>query len=221
MVLGVCAAILFAIGLVWLWNAYWRTMASIMPGLNDSPSTSMEPHELTLFTSYKGQKPLPKDAPPLEWRLRLPRAFLRSEIGEADDVYYTTFDCCDHFIHLNALLEPDGVTLSPAILAPYDQRRKRGVAIALANIGQIAEITSGDNCVTGDDFKSFMEQRGNTIDWRRTCDPRDQRCAIYTHLDGWYVVLAVARDLYSEPRKLCEIARSFLVKHTVKRDIAR
>ena len=49
-VLGVCVAILLAMGVVFLCNAYWRTMASIMPGSGAGPSTSMEPHELTLFT---------------------------------------------------------------------------------------------------------------------------------------------------------------------------
>jgi hypothetical protein len=215
------AAIISAVGTVWLWNAYWRTMASIMPGVGDTPSTSMEPYDLALFTRYKGSKPIAKDAPPLEWRLRMPRAFLRSEIGNADAVHMSSTDCCDHFIHLETVLDPDGKTLSPAIVAPYELRRKRVIGMSLANIGTPAEIASGNNCVTGDEFKGFMEKRGSTIDWRRACDPSNQRCEVFTHLDGWRVVLTPARELYSEPQRICDVARSFLDEHTINRDGSR
>ena len=142
-------------------------------------------------------------------------------MGNYEAVYRSTNDCCDHFIHLNAVLEPDGETLSPATRATPEARKNRGVAIDLANNPQLSEITSGDYCVTGDEFKKFMTDRGDKRDWRRACDPLHARCRIYTHVEGWSVELSVHRSLYPESQKLCKITKYFLKTHTISMDTVK
>ena len=84
--LAIAAAGVLIFGGVTTWNSYWHAMRFIIPGLGDVPSTSMEPYELVLRTRLKNRKPIPEDAAPLEWRLRVPRAFFRSEIGQPEAV---------------------------------------------------------------------------------------------------------------------------------------
>lgn len=221
LIIGMVLAIALALAVYALWNGYWRTMASIIPGIRDTPSMSIAPIELMLLTRYKGIKPIAEDAPPLAWTLTMPRAYLKSEIGSAGSVYKYSTDCCDHFINLDAVYDPVSKVLSPAILASHEAWVQGAVVISLTNIGQLQEITSGNYCVRGDDFKAFMEQRGNHIDWRRACDPTAQLCRLHTHLDGWRIDLAVSRNFYKAPQDICAATLEFLNIKTTKRDDAR
>jgi hypothetical protein len=178
----------------------------------------MEPIELTLFTRYKNNRPIDVDAPPLAWVLKMPRAFLKFEIGNPDAVHMAGPNCCDHFINLEAVYDPESRNLLPATIASPELRRQSAVGISLANRSQLLEIISGDHCIKEDDFKSFMQQRGNNIDWRRNCDPKAFRCRVYTHLDGWSADFSVPRKFYAESDLFCRVVRDFLKASTIRRD---
>ena len=194
-----------------------RTLTRIMPLSGSVSSTSMELAEYALLSSYKNRKPLPKDAPPITWRLELPKAYLLSETGDPDCIYIPSR--CSYFLHFETVIDRGSGTLSPATLAPRDIRIRNTVGISLDNGPQASEISSGNHCIRADDYEAFMKSMGgHAFDW--SCQPTLQRCRIHTHLDGWPISISVPRNLYERPEEICRAVTRFLDKHTTHRDKA-
>ena len=194
-----------------------RTLTRIMPLSGSVSSTSMELAEYALLSSYKNRKPLPKDAPPIAWRLKLPEAYLRSQSGDPDCIYVPSV--CTYRLNFDTVFDRSSGNLSPATLAPQDVRIRNTVSISVDNVPQAAEISSGNHCIRKDDYEAFIRSKGGrAFDWR--CQPTLQRCSIYTHLNGWSISISVPRNLYENPEEICRAVKRFLDKHTTHRDKA-
>ena len=193
-----------------------RTLTRIMPPLGFNASAGMDLAEYALLSRYKNQKPLPKDAPPIAWRLELPEAYLRSQSGDPDCIDPIR---CGYFLNFETVIDRGNGTLSPATLAPQDIRIRNTVIISLENGPQAAEISSCNHCIRADDYEAFMKSMGgHAFDW--SCQPTLQRCRIHTHLDGWPISISVPRNLYERPEEICRAVTRFLDKHTTHRDKA-
>lgn len=217
-VIGIVLALLWlslAWGLVSLWNGFWHTMGSIVPGSRDQLSTSMEPIDLSLKSLVQGDNNL-KD--PIEWHSRIPRAYLRNEMKDGEGIFGIDH-CCHHYIHLEAVYDSSTHSLVPTTLAPQENVKNSSVSIELSNRGALREIASGDYCIRADDLGQFMKERGSNIDWNRPCDTAYPKCPIYTHIDGWLATYTVSRALYAQPQKMCTAMKKFLDQYTVKRDV--
>lgn len=180
-ILSLVAAAIAIGGAVMLWNSYWRTMASIMPGVNDSSSTSMEPTDLVLRTRFfKGFKLIPENASPLEWRLRLPRSYVVSQIGDTGAVQHEAANCCFVGYHLAVVSDPKSDELLPSVGVPAQVRQREEYIIDITNAGAVPEIAAEDNCITADQFERFMRANGNFVSARdRTC-PLARRDAAFS-----------------------------------------
>jgi hypothetical protein len=217
---GACAVAAIA-GLVWLFGALSNTFNHIMPGSANMASTSMEPYDLYFRTNYKSFKPLAPPAKPMEWHLRVPRAFVTVQHGSNGAVNLLGFVGNNNLlIDLDANLDATGNLIPSATLSP-DQIRKNSFIFHLSNDGTSPERAELDACIPQHLEKEVLGQRGHISGWDRKCTDHDLRCTIYMHADGWAIDLAVTHDLYDTPARACTLAHQFLDKYTVTRDDIR
>jgi hypothetical protein len=218
---GACAVAAIA-GLVWLFGALSDTFNHIMPGSANMASTSMEPYDLYFRTNYKSFKPLAPSAKPMEWHLRLPRAFVTVQHGSNGAVDLLGVVKSDHlFVDLDANLDSSGKVFVPSATLSADNIRKNSIIFFLKNQEAETEIANYDSCIPetkqGDIFKS----RGRPTWSNQECSERFLRCTIFMHTDGWYIELGVTHDLFANTEKTCTLAHQFLDKYTVTRDDIR
>lgn len=222
-VIGIVIAVVWlsiAWGLVSLWSDFWNTMGSIVPGSRDRLSTSMEPIDLSLKSNIRGRKYLPEGAEPIEWDLRLPRAFVRLEIGSNDNILGTgKNNCCEHFVHFYAVYDEQSGALTPATLSTPEQRRDMGMDISIDNHQARSELVPEENCIRTDDLVAFVRRRNGIINDDRSCPKGSVFCSIYSHVDGWNTEYRVPIKLYEQAGKVCSASRKFLDQYTVKRDV--
>ncbi len=222
-VIGIVLALLWlslAWGLVSLWNGFWHTMGSIVPGSRDRPSTSMEPIDLSLKSNMRGYKYLSEGSEPLEWHLRLPRAYLRLAIGSNDSVLGTgKNNCCEHFIHFYAVYDEQSGLLTPATLSTPEQRSTTGIDVSIDNQLGVSELIPKQNCIRSDDLVEFVKSRGGYLNDGFSCPTGSLLCKIYTHVDGWNAEYRVPLKFYAQPEKICTAVRKFVDQYTVKRDV--
>jgi hypothetical protein len=217
----VTIGIIFVICAIWLFTALTGALNHIMPGLSISASTSMEPYELNFATQVLHNELLQKNIPPLEWRLKIPRAFL-VDLGGKNGLPNRGHEARNFFrADFHAVVFPDNSGLSPAVFEIDNKPIKQFVAINIYNSSADPNIVSFDACLTNDNYKKFMESHGAKEEHDRRCLPQESRCDIYSHLDGWYVQMTVTRDLYANPESVCRVVKTFLNAHTVHRDDLR
>lgn len=207
--------------LIWISTGFDRLSQSIT-GAPNSVSTSMEPYEITFKSRLKGGGRVPDDKRPYEWKMVLPRAYVVNEIGPRNAVrdnesnggrtYYASI----HSVYDEATFE-----LTPATLASEVELKQRFIGIHAGNRGTYPQVTNGADCLAADDFHLFVESHGGIkAPANKMCSEKLARCEIYTHYHGWGISLHVTRTspLYDEPRKACEIMRTFLDKYTTHVD---
>lgn len=164
-----------------------------------------------------------------EWSLSVPRAFVSKEIGLNGNInapptaqsgrapsWLGGPKFGDYFVGLHAVLDTTSSSLKTANLATKEQLDKMFLSIELANIGGFAIADEG-YCVRQDDMAAFLKQNGWTRGWSN-CLETQRRCSIYTDIDHWPVELIVSRDIYAQPDRICQIAREFLSRFTIRRD---
>lgn len=220
--LAAAIALLAILGiLIWISTGIDRVSQSIT-GAPNSISTSMEPYEITFKSRLKGGGRVPDDKSPYVWKMVLPRAYVVNEIGPRNAVrdnesnggrtYYASI----HSVYDEATFE-----LTPATLASEVELKQRFVGIHAGNRGTYPEATNSTDCLIADDLFKFIESRGGVkAPANKICSKNDARCVIYTHYHGWGISLHLTRTspLYNEPRKACEIMRTFLDKYTTHVD---
>ena len=217
----IAVMVIVVVGVIGVFIALGNALNHIMPSSNISISTSMEPYELDFLTNIHNNIELPKDAPSLQWKLNVPRAFLVNTIGkngaaQGGSGAYNLF-----IANMDAIILPDSSGLSPAVLEPRNKPVTRFVGINIYNQSADPHIRGFDACVTGDDYKKVVEAHGARNEHDKRCSQLENRCGIYSHLDGWNVEMTVTRDIYSDSENVCRVVKAFLNKHTVHRDDMR
>ena len=208
-------------GLIWLFAAISDTFRHIMPGGANMASTSMEPYDLYFRTNYKNFQPLPESAKPMEWHLKIPRAFVTRQLGSNGAVDLLGHVRDNLFVDLDANLDSKGENLIPSTTLSSDMMRKNSFMFSLSNQGAPPALSHDSSCVPRHLEKEILGTRGLQGASDIQCTSRDFRCEILIHSDGWYVNLAVTHDLYANPDKVCALAHKFLDKYTVARDDIR
>jgi hypothetical protein len=223
LLLAFAATILVIVGgLTWLYRSYSELRRHITPGSNVHLTTSTEPYDVVFRAAIKGGLVLDKSAPPMEWRLRLPRTYVTMEDGENGAVNRWSRDGKDeYFVDFDANLAADGKSLVPSVGKPHDELIKNSFIFHLSNDEAIREIRNYEGCVPSSLEKDVLGPRGFVGAHNQQCYDQILRCTIYMHADGWNIDLAVTKDLYSQPAKTCQLAHEFLDKYTVKRDDIR
>lgn len=215
----VIALVLFA-GL-WLFSGLTRTLDSILPTTSDA-STSLEPYEIALRSRHLNYKKLPDDAPPVEWIIKLPRAFVVKEFGSngvaSDGGKKGTF----YSVNIYGVASKDRKTAEPATLAYNKAVERDFIGITLENSGREPEIRKKNLCITQVDL-SVMTATTNGTDEPyipKLCGKGNPRCLIETHYQGWSMRILVAQDSewYRNPTQACTFAKDFLKQHTIKID---
>ena len=218
---AVTVGVVAVIGVIWFFSSLAETLNHIMPGPSISASMSMEPYELDFATGIHNNVVLPKDTPPFKWTLKVPRAFLVDLNGKSGVPNRGPESRNFYAADLHAVILPDNSGLSPATLAPNKKPLDRFIAINIYNESADWHMRGFDACVTDDDYKKVMEAHGAKNEHDRQCFPQENRCDIYSHLDGWYVQMTVTRDIYADPENVCRLVKAFLNEHTVHRDDLR
>jgi hypothetical protein len=223
---AVAALSAVAIGLIFLFRSYFQLFDHITPRSSMAPSTSMEPFEINLRAKRWNEKTQKEDEKIYEWNLAIPRAFVVDETG-TNGALYTRDTHGDDFYHVRSqfqLSDKDGDPV-PMSLVQGKGRLPRIVMIGIANsvTRENAWIVKNDLCFRQDEgeeiAKSLGAEYGRGLNMK--CDDRSPLCVIGMQLDGWTVDTYVAKDLYSDPKRVCKLAKKFLIQYTVKRDDIR
>jgi hypothetical protein len=203
----------------WLFGAVSETFKHIMPGGSDMTSTSMEPYDIELVTAIKGGKPLSNNEKPFVWQLRLPRAFIISEMGSNDLVYKQLNDGNDyHSVSLSADLSPNGQNFIPTATQLPNETISKSFVIHLRNTGPGPLSLNYPHCVPQHLQKELLGPLGYVGAHDNQCNEKSLRCSIDIYSSGWNITFAVTHDLYADPENACRIAANFLEKYTIHRD---
>ena len=203
----------------WLFGAVSSTFRHIMPGGGSMVSTSMEPYDIELVTAIKGGKPLSKDDKPFVWQLRLPRAFIISEMGSNDYVYKNLEDGSDyHSVSFSADLSSDGQNFVPTITQSHSGVIRNSFVIHLTNDVTGPLSKNFPRCVPQHLQKELLGPLGYVGAHDNPCSEKSLRCSIDIYSSGWDITFAVTHDLYADPENACRLATSFLEKYTIHRD---
>jgi hypothetical protein len=184
----------------------------------------MEAYELTFKSRLKGGDRVPDDKNPYEWKLVLPLAYVVNEIGPRNtvrDLESKGGKDSTYYASIHSVYDEVTFELTPATLASKVELKERFIGIHAGNLGTYPEVTDGADCLAADDFREFVESHGGfKAPANKMCSEKYARCEIYTHYHGWGISLHVTRTspLYNEPRKACEIMRTFLDKYTKRVD---
>jgi hypothetical protein len=114
---------------VLLGAGYWATEGfaglsrSILPGASNSTSRSMEPYELAFKFDASGAQG--GSALPAEWRLKLPRAFVWSELGGNSSIGGGADDSL-HSADIAAVIDPSSGEFSPSVFSSTKENSKNG-----------------------------------------------------------------------------------------------
>lgn len=208
------------VGLAWFIHSLANTLHHIMPGYSGGISTSMEPRDYVFRRMPDGGKSEERERQPLEWHLRLPRAFVTRDNGRSGVVYRGKLKGGDEFfLTTQTLVNLDGKTFTPTAGQPPEKQMIRSLVISLENTAALGSLRRFKaSCVPQHLRGTILNSRGKTV-WRDLpCSERDLRCKISTHMDGWNVEIAATKDLYADPENVCRLARNFLDTYTVRRD---
>jgi hypothetical protein len=209
-------------GLFWGVRSYFEMWRHIMPSTHSGASTSMAPYDVVLRVASKGGVPLDESTPPMEWILRLPRAYVTRELGDNGVTYRRFIEGGDnYFVDFQINVSADGQTFIPTAGRKREDQKVRSMIFHLRNVEAIPSIRSFESCIPQHLQNTILEPRGDKTWDNEECIDRDLRCRIRMQVDGWKVDLAVTKDLYSSPENACRLARKFLDSYTVKRDDVR
>jgi hypothetical protein len=203
----------------WLFGAVSETFKHIMPGGSDMTSTSMEPYDIELVTAIKGGKPLSNNEKPFVWQLRLPRAFVISEMGSNDQIYKHLEDGGDHhFVSFSADLSADGHDFVPTAIQPHNEPIRNSFVFQLRNDAPGPRSQNYPYCVPQHLQKELLGPLGYVGAHDNLCSDKSLRCSIDIYSSGWDITFAVTHDLYADPENACRLATNFLEKYTIHRD---
>jgi hypothetical protein len=208
------------VGLAWFIHSLANTLHHIMPGYSGGISTSMEPRDYVFRRMPDGSKSEESERQPLEWHLRLPRAFVTDENGKSGVVNKGALRGGDaFFLTAQMLVSPDGKTFVPTAGQPPERQMERSLVVHLSNESAIQSIRKfAGSCVPQNQMGTILSSRGDNV-WRDIpCYDQELRCSVWMDVDGWRIQFAATKDLYANPDHACGLVREFLNSHTSKRD---
>jgi hypothetical protein len=196
-------------------------MWALTRGSVNKTSSSIAPYEVALRLARKGGIPFEDGVPAKEWILKIPRAYVTSEIGTNGFVFRSDKEERRYFVNLDLNVESDGKSFTPASGKPRDRVHNRSMLFNLRNDEANNLIAENDLCVPDSKEKDILGPLGYIGARNNPCSEYAARCPIRMQLNGWSVQLAVSKDFYSKPDEACATARAFLNQYTVKREELR
>ncbi len=172
---------------VWFFAALSDTLHHIMPGGANMASTSMEPYDLYFRTNYKNFQPLPESAKPMEWHLRLPRAFVTIQRGSNGSVNLLSKSesSGELFVDLNTNLDATGESFVPSTTLVPELTRKNSIIFFLKNQEAVVSVAHFDSCIPETKQGDILKSRGLSYVSNTQCSDRLLRCSIICiQMDG-------------------------------------
>lgn len=181
-----------------------------------APSTSMEPTDYVFKGGQKRREV--KDIIYGKWHIRLPRAFVYSEIGHADAVavigngeYYS--------IAVSAAMDIDTGDFSPHILvdrSEYDKKKKISLTLANKVMGQSSRVLPVCRTIR----KEYSEGLSGKLRSPSICGlTQNPRCRASGHWKGWSIRGALPPKVFTPENPkfdlYCEAIDRFLDDITV------
>ncbi|TPO13673.1 hypothetical protein [Mesorhizobium sp. B1-1-5] len=201
----------------WVISGFMRLSHSILPGYAASPSRSMQPYEVVLkYDRRNDDIPL---APMSEWHLKIPRAFIWSELGGNGNIGGAGHQ--QYFVDMAATIGING-DFSPSVLSNQRENTTNGFYISLRNSIVGYTFSKTYQCIREDEIGEFSGMKKSKI---QACDKNDgfeKRCVVYMHYKGWNVRINMPKSNYfGDYVKSCEAVAGFLSKYTVDVDDVR
>jgi hypothetical protein len=219
------ATILGALALILVAGGMWanQRLVGLMDRISPSydASTSMEPYEIVLSSRLVDGRLLPDDVPPVEWILKLPRAFIVKEFGTPGTVDGVSKTNSFYSVYIHANVDAQTKQVAPAIFASNKSATTTFLGIELQNNGAQTEVIRHDLCLPLDDLARFIESKGGgTAPANKLCLDSNRSCWVQTHYQGWDLRLLVEKksEFYRTPETACEFAKEFLAKNQIKID---
>jgi hypothetical protein len=211
---GLIALIPIVIVVLWIWGAGKGVQIALsVTGTQNAISKSMEPYDLTFRTKFDPTEATVTKGVVYEWRLRLPCAYVTSEIGSPQAVSgpSSSADNATYAISISAEFDSDANQLTPAVLAQKNSNQLH-FGIDIENSRAPVVLKQGMDCLREVEFGPLV---GSSDGFK--CLKTDVRCRIYTHYHRWELLLFVPKDttLYAEPARACSLATKFLDQHTL------
>ena len=151
------ALVLIGLG-YWFATNFAQLSRSILPGMASSPSQSMEPYEVVLkfdISRSEGNKDQQVNTSPAEWRLKLPRAFIWSELGTNDSIG----GGLNHRLHsldIYATHASESGQFSPSVFFDAEKNRNDGLFFFLSNGAVGGKLAHTGQCVRDDEIDAFF-----------------------------------------------------------------
>jgi hypothetical protein len=211
-------------GGIWLVRGSMDLFSHIMPtgSANIALSTSMEPFDISLKTKVWDNIKKGELEKPIDWDIRIPRAYVDDVQGKNGSVrHLTETGAQDNFKSLLAVhVLADGQTLEPYTMMAADQKKfdDNTMVISVYNTYPDWWIAKNDLCVQEEHLGEAAEKYAGTVGLDHTCFKTIKFCTIYTQLDGWLVTINASKQLYAQPEKVCSLAKKFVNQYTLKRD---
>jgi hypothetical protein len=146
----------------------------------------------------------PKNPNPSQWMLKIPSGYIKSVIGNMDNVGPSE----TAYVSMIGKIAPEN---SGAFAITEDRYGADTIYLDLDN----RHIQKSRSKLTG-----CLSSARNSIELQnadlRVCETKN--CRIYDVIDGWSVEYSVPRSLSLDPEPLCNTFRTFLNSHTIKRD---
>lgn len=211
-------------GGVWLVRGWLDLFSHITPmgSSNIALSTNMEPFDISLKTKVWDNIKKGELDKPIEWDIRVPRAYVDDVQGKNGSVrHLVSTGAQDDFKALLAVhVLADGQTLEPYTMMAADQKKfdDNTMVISVYNTYPDWWIAKNDLCVQEEHLGEAAEKYARTVDLDHTCFKTIKFCTIYTQLDGWLLTINASKQLYAQPEKVCSLAKKFVNQYTLKRD---
>ena len=211
-VVAVCiiTAAVFLGGGYWLVTGFGKLSRAIMPGSGITKSTSMKPVDLVFRAGYYFHNGRANTAEkPLEWHLRIPKAYVVSKHGSSSAVGGGVNSRSFH-VRLSAVLDQKTLDLKPGALAKNYSSNPFEFDIRLSNrVSRIRSI-SENNCMDAKDRSVIFNRK-------YSCNT-DFKCEVTMQVEDWGVYLLLRKNKMHERAKFCKAASKFLKKHTISVD---
>lgn len=204
------AAVMILGGGYWLVTSFGKLTRAIVPGSGITKSTSMKPVDLVFRAGYYFQNGRAKTADkPLEWHLRIPKAYIVSKHGSSSAVgggvnsqYFS--------VKLSAVLDQTTLEIKPKAIVKNHPSNPLEFDIRLSNrVSRIRSI-SENNCMDAKDRSVIFNRK-------YSCNT-DFKCPVTMQVEDWGVKLSLRKNKMQERAKFCKAASRFLKKHTISVD---
>jgi hypothetical protein len=199
----------------WITGGVFDVYQAIFPGLSTEPSRSMEPYDLIFRFDTSTPDTKRSDGPKAsiaEWHLRLPRAYILSQIN-SNEAVGGGIEHKHHVASIYAILDPQRERFSPGVLGGRTTEVAQGFVIK-PNNGASPKISR--QCLRDHDWHRVY---GGELQPSRQCGEGKIRCTVHSSYLGWRFRILMPKAYYfGDYQKSCDAVMRFFEEHTIEID---